>query len=217
MPGTDTYQQGYPYPKLSDAPNIETATSALVNAMAPRTNMIFANASARTAALATPVAGMECWLIAEGRKEIYDGTAWRTYPPVGVYADFVPVWTATTDPPVLGNGTLTSRWEKTGKRVTWNGQLTVGSTTNGGTGLWSMSCPVLPASTGMTVRGVASYIKFGVNEHIGVCAIADGGSTLGFVVTQTTTNYTTNVGNATPVATAAGNVLIWSIVYESAS
>ncbi|MFD8595378.1 hypothetical protein ACFV1L_10290 [Kitasatospora sp. NPDC059646] len=68
-----------PYPKLSDAPNIESAMSALVAAVAPRLNMIFASASARNAAVTAPVAGMRCWLIAEARMEVYDGTAWRRY------------------------------------------------------------------------------------------------------------------------------------------
>jgi hypothetical protein len=76
MPGSDDYGQDVPYPKLSDQPNIEAALSALVNALVPLSNMIFANANERAASLPAPVVGMETFLVAEGRKEYYNGSAW---------------------------------------------------------------------------------------------------------------------------------------------
>lgn len=81
MPGTDDYGQDAPYPKLSDQPNAETAFGSLVNAIVPLTNMTFKNAADRAAAITAPVAGMESYLIAEGRKEYYSGTAWTTLTP----------------------------------------------------------------------------------------------------------------------------------------
>lgn len=81
MPGTDNYGQDAPYPKLSDQPNAETAFGTLVNAIVPLTNMTFKNAADRAAALPAPVAGMESYLIAEGRKEYFSGTAWTTITP----------------------------------------------------------------------------------------------------------------------------------------
>jgi|SRR5689334_11923490 len=78
MPGTDSYGQNVPYPKLNDAPNLETAMAGLVNGAVPLTNMTFANANARAAQLATPVVGMETYLVAEGRKEIFTSSGWVT-------------------------------------------------------------------------------------------------------------------------------------------
>ncbi|MGW6855805.1 hypothetical protein [Streptomyces xanthophaeus] len=76
MPGVDDLSQNVPYPLLSDPPNIEHAMSTMVDAVVPKLNMTFADANARSATIPSPTAGMECFLIAEKRKEIYDGTAW---------------------------------------------------------------------------------------------------------------------------------------------
>lgn len=81
MPGSDDYAQNVQYPKLSDAPNAETGFGTLVNDIVPLTNMVFANAASRAAAVPAPVAGMESYLIAEGRKEYFNGSAWTTITP----------------------------------------------------------------------------------------------------------------------------------------
>lgn len=78
MPGVDDLDQNVPFPLLSDPPNIESATNNLVDAVVPKLNMIFPDANARAATIPTPTAGMECFLIAEKRKELYDGTTWVT-------------------------------------------------------------------------------------------------------------------------------------------
>lgn len=76
MPGFDAYEQNVQYPRLGDTPNAETAFSTLTNGLVPLTNMVFANANARAATIPNPVAGMETWLISEGRKDVYWGNAW---------------------------------------------------------------------------------------------------------------------------------------------
>lgn len=76
MPGSDNLQQNIPRPLLSDVPNIETAMFDMLSAMVPLTNLRFANANERAAVLPNPVAGTEVFLIAEARKEVFDGTAW---------------------------------------------------------------------------------------------------------------------------------------------
>jgi hypothetical protein len=78
MPGVDDLDQNVPFPLLSDPPNIESATSNLVDAVVPKLNMTFADANARAATIPAPTPGMECFLIAEKRKEIFDGTSWVT-------------------------------------------------------------------------------------------------------------------------------------------
>ncbi|WP_329168304.1 hypothetical protein OG709_29895 [Streptomyces sp. NBC_01267] len=77
MPKNDNYLQNVPYPVLSDAPNIETATSGIVNSVVPLTNMTFSNSNARAAAVPRPVDGMETYLVAEQRKEVYVNGTWQ--------------------------------------------------------------------------------------------------------------------------------------------
>jgi hypothetical protein len=72
MPRNDSYSQGVQYPVFGDAPDIEVATSTLVNAIVPKTVMRFADANARAAALSgatKPVPGMVTYLVAEDRWE----------------------------------------------------------------------------------------------------------------------------------------------------
>ncbi|MFE5828733.1 hypothetical protein ACFQ8W_00430 [Streptomyces sp. NPDC056508] len=81
MPGVDDYDQNIPTPLLTDPPNIESAVGNSVAAMVPHLNMTFADANARSAAIPTPVAGMEVFLIAEARKELWDGSTWVSLTP----------------------------------------------------------------------------------------------------------------------------------------
>ncbi|MEU7149223.1 hypothetical protein AB0B15_14475 [Streptomyces sp. NPDC045456] len=75
MPTTDTYGQGVQIASLTDAPNAETLAQNLA-AMVSRSNMRFASAAARNAAITSPVAGMVAFLTAEKLFTGYDGTAW---------------------------------------------------------------------------------------------------------------------------------------------
>lgn len=76
MPGTDGLDQDIPRPLLSDTPNIETAVYAMLNALVPKVNLRFADSNARAAILPNPVSGTETYLVAEKRKEVFDGTSW---------------------------------------------------------------------------------------------------------------------------------------------
>ncbi|MFI9123875.1 hypothetical protein ACIGW0_31540 [Streptomyces bikiniensis] len=91
MPGVDEFDQNIPTPLLTDPPNIESAVGNSVAAMVPHLNMTFADANARSAAIPTPVAGMEVFLIAEARKELWDGSAWVSLTP----GPWVPITPAT--------------------------------------------------------------------------------------------------------------------------
>lgn len=76
---TDDYGQGISIADLTTAPNAEALAKNLGNGLAPRANMRFPSASARTAALTgatAPVEGMETWLQDTNRKYVYDGSAW---------------------------------------------------------------------------------------------------------------------------------------------
>lgn len=136
----------------------------------------------------------------------------------GAWNTFVPTWTATTVNPTIGNGSLTSRWMRVGRMITWAGTLSAGTTTNGGTGVWSMSLPVAAASNGVVVTGSANYFNQGDNDYVGVCQISSGASTASFSVkTSTNSQSFGSVSNTVPVGTSSTTNLRWSITYEAAS
>ncbi|MFC8583223.1 hypothetical protein ACFUGD_01395 [Streptomyces sp. NPDC057217] len=85
MPQFDDYGQDVSFPVLSDPPNIETALDGVVNGLAKRVVMRFADSNARAATLTgptAPVAGMVTYLVSEDRLEIRmgDGT-WQALTP----------------------------------------------------------------------------------------------------------------------------------------
>ncbi|MEU3665741.1 hypothetical protein [Streptomyces virginiae] len=152
-----------------------------------------------------------------GGLEVWTGAAWEAQ---GIWASYTPTWTASTTNPTLGNGTLVSRWCRVGRMINWMGTLTLGSTSNGGTGLWRMSVPVTAASGASmpTWRGVFSYVKPGDNDYIGQCFLAPGGTVIDFIVKSGASGASTqNVSNTAPVAAASGSIITWSLTYEAAS
>lgn len=80
MPTTDDYGQGINIASLTDAPDASKLAQDLANAIAPRSVMRFASASARGATLAAPVEGMATWLQDVNRLDVYDGASWITPP-----------------------------------------------------------------------------------------------------------------------------------------
>lgn len=148
---------------------------------------------------------LECWT----------GTVWR---PQGAFNPFTPVWTASPTPPTVGNGAFRTMWSRVGDMVTWWGDLTLGSTTNGGTGVWTFTIPV-PSLSGAgipTARGVMSYFKPGDQDYAGTCLIIPGDTVLNMITkTNTSSGSFTNVSNTSPVGAASGCVVTWSISYRA--
>jgi len=77
MATTDDYGQGVSIAALADAPNAEVLGKNITNALAQRGVMRFASASARAAALTSPVEGMMTWLQDVNGLYLYDGSAWQ--------------------------------------------------------------------------------------------------------------------------------------------
>lgn len=82
MAGTDSYGQGVVVASLTDAPNAETLARNIADAIAQRSVMRFASASARAATLTSPVEGMVTWLQDVNLLYVYDGTSWIAQPTV---------------------------------------------------------------------------------------------------------------------------------------
>jgi hypothetical protein len=69
--------------------------------------------------------------------------------------DFQTTWSATTTAPVLGNGTLTSTYIRTGALCWFNISLGMGSTTTFGSGTWTFTVPFQMDATSNTFCGSA--------------------------------------------------------------
>ncbi|CAL9665843.1 hypothetical protein SUDANB1_07207 [Streptomyces sp. enrichment culture] len=79
MPTPDDYGQGINIASLTDAPDASKLARDIANAIAQRSILRFASASARGATLvdeAAPVEGMLTWLQDVNRLDLWDGSAW---------------------------------------------------------------------------------------------------------------------------------------------
>lgn len=94
MPITDAYGQGFTSLDYGDAPDLKVMGEGLLKVVR-QTVMPFASATARSAAIAAPLAGMTTWLSDVGRLEVYNGSAWT--PPA-------PAVTTTTSGATAGSG-----------------------------------------------------------------------------------------------------------------
>lgn len=91
---------------------------------------------------------------------IYNGSGWDTYQKVpGAWTSYTPTWTTSGTPgPSVGNGTLTGRYQRIGRTITYHINLIAGSTTAFGTGTCSFALPVAAASSGCTYIGSAHLL-----------------------------------------------------------
>lgn len=161
MPGTDIYGQNVPYPKLSDKPNAEAALSALVGGVVSLSNMTFANANARAAALSSPVAGMETYLVAEKRKDIWNGTSWQQVSSVATYGPYTPIWDGLSS---LGSATKSGRFITSGNRVRAVMDLTAGASASLGTEKITVTLPVPAANVGDANFGWQGVGRYSAND-----------------------------------------------------
>ncbi|GAA1406288.1 hypothetical protein GCM10009639_54000 [Kitasatospora putterlickiae] len=146
----------------------------------------------------------------------WSGSAWS--PGLGEFQTFVPTWTATTINPNLGNGSLTTRWCRVGRLITWIGTLNAGSTTNGGDGVWRMSLPVQAAGSGVVAVGSFNYFQVGSQDWLGVVQISSGATFATFTVkTGSSAGSFDTVSNTVPAPAGSTTVMRWTITYEAAS
>lgn len=216
MPGTDSYQQNVPYPKLSDTPNVETALQTLVNAGVVLSNMRFPNTATRNAVITHPVAGMETWLVAENRKEIYDGTTWNAYVPSPTWVAYTPVWTGLQ---TLGASTSTGRYCRVGKRVDVIADLTGGAGTSLGTGFINVTLPFPAATIGSVNSGWQGVGRFSAGTGIAwrtmISTAERGVTTAGLLAVRPSDNGWSTPGDA-GYPWVPGSLMRMQLTYEVA-
>lgn len=131
----------------------------------------------------------------------------------GAWNTYTPTWSAATTQPVLGNGTMVGRYAQVGRIYIAEINLTPGSTTTYGSGIYTFSLPTQAANAGATYIG-----------HVELLGTARWGGQ--FVVSPNATGATPffpAVGDPrltaqTPTAPetfASGSSLRITVVYES--
>lgn len=153
----------------------------------------------------------QCWELAVGGawfevpRRGGGGSAWSTY---------TPTWTAATTNPNIGNGTRLGRYMQVGKTVHFVAEITMGSTTTYGSGIWSVGLPPVAARTS---PGQIALVRAS-DTSVGVAY--DGQAVLG----ASSTTPTVSAGNAwlnsvqqgTPFTWANGDILRVFGTYEAA-
>lgn len=136
---------------------------------------------------------------------------------MGAWTSYATSWTTSGVAPAIGNGTLISRWQRTGRNITLFISLQPGTTTTFGTGEYRFSLPVAQASS----PGAAGFFP-------GDAFSLDAGTAfyMGTSIIDNTTNFVRVVkGDGTlnfwqsnqPFTWGNGDSLNILITYEAAS
>ena len=156
------------------------------------------------------------WVASEVVTAAYFNTEVRDFS-TGVqaaWASYTPAWTASSGTPAIGNGTGVWKYLRLGKTIHFRIQLTMGSTSNFGTGNWIFGLPVAAhadytANMSMDCRGSA-YDTSGAafNQIIGIWLTSTT------FVPFSATN--TNLSNTVPWTWATGDKCSIEGTYEAA-
>lgn len=147
---------------------------------------------------------------------LVEGPTGLTVEGSGAWTAYTPVLTASGTPdPVVGNGTLSGRYTRTGKTVTVNVALTAGTTTSRGLGYWEVSLP-FPTyeGDGMQYVGHLHVSVPGLGDFIGGCLMR--GASILRSYTPYGTGRALQLSNSNPSTFPAGSRVFWSGTYEVA-
>lgn len=129
------------------------------------------------------------------------------------WTSYTPTWTAITTNPSLGNGTLTGKYlyDPDKKIAHAKITLTIGSTTTKGSGAYIFSLPV--KSTGITQTSVGGGgIVYDASSPTQYACQAYFNDVQSLILTQNSTRVT----DSSPVTWAAGDIISFSVFYETA-
>lgn len=122
---------------------------------------------------------------------------------------YTPTWTGSGSNPAIGNGTISGRWQRDGRRVHLQIDLLMGSTTTFGTGTYTFSLPtVLPAPGSGTSVGTCWMFDSGTTNRVGT-AIIDGSGVVCIADSEAA-----NVGATNPFTWAANDRLRIDATYN---
>ncbi|MFB6618796.1 MULTISPECIES: hypothetical protein [Bacteria] len=133
--------------------------------------------------------------------------AWTTY---------TPTWTATTNP-ALGNGVLTGRYLKVGRKCLADIRLEMGSTTTYGSGAYAFSVPFAATSAVVDYLGTAR-LAAGASTWAGQAVMSAGSTVFSCTFpTSATDSRAASMTGAAPSTLAAGHILRAQIEYQTAN
>jgi hypothetical protein len=134
-------------------------------------------------------------------------TAWTSY---------VPVWTASSSNPVIGNGTIEGYYKLIGKTCFVRGNVVMGSTTTFGSGEWYVSMP-FTAVNADTILMTANLLDNGSAWYNATLNGARSGFNNRAPIQYQSTGGTANDVNSTqPFTWATSDRFIWNGSYEIA-
>lgn len=133
------------------------------------------------------------------------GIAWQSY---------AVTWSAPTTSPSIGNGTLTGRYRRIGNDVQVMVNLTAGSTTSFGSGVWSFSLPVTGAATIFELTGSALMSDNSAGTELIGTAFRVSSTALG--VRAASGSDHNRVGDSFPWTWAQDDYLYAAFSYEAA-
>lgn len=131
------------------------------------------------------------------------------------WSAYTPVWTANIDPPAIGNGTLTGRYIKIGRRCDVAMKLTPGSTTTFGNGGFLFSLPFPAALAGVEYVGKAWYT--GASGWVGAAVTNSAGTLFNPIFPSASANTVLPQTRTNPEAIASGHNLRMFLTYQTAS
>jgi hypothetical protein len=140
-------------------------------------------------------------------------SAWTVVANPGEWTSYTPTWTASTNPTV-GNGTLIGRYFRVGRTITFQINLTMGSTTTYGSGNYDFALPVLAANVG--THHVGNVHVLAGPRYFGHVLVSPAGTTTSPFLANTSSQLVA-MAQGTPVTLASGNQIRITGVYEAAS
>lgn len=121
---------------------------------------------------------------------------------------YTPTWTAATTNPAVGNGTITGRYKLIGKTAWATVNITFGSTTTAGSGVYTFGLPAgAPASNAVFHVGSA-WVSCAGTAYV-ASVRADGSGAL------RVNTGNADLASATPGVWASGNSIRFTYAYET--
>lgn len=123
-------------------------------------------------------------------------------------------WKGDTTDPVIGNGSITTRVYRSGRKLKVDVALAIGSTTTFGSGAWYFQLPA-PFNSWVAKAGVVGTARIfdsGTTYYAGIPVMSAGSGRIYLWLD----NSSSNVNPAAPMTWANGDTLTFSIEYEIA-
>lgn len=132
------------------------------------------------------------------------------------WATYTPTWTAATTNPAIGNGAIDAAYMQAGRLVDFRIGITFGSSTDAGSGMYSLTLPVAPKAVRWVFQGTVYDTSTGDWYAISGHAAA-GSSTITLMRPPGTAGAAlVGTGATAPVTLADGDVISVAGTYEAA-